>query len=279
MKKQLKQVLVMCACSSLLFSACSKENAPDGGEDTVLEFRATPSSLSITAAWAQGATTMLTVNSNVNFVHAAQTNTVKVWNNLGGTSGRIGFQRWDQRGTAHFGRTLGTADNGTASHAFAWSSGNWAAAVPFAFGTRGTREAIWTPAFENVGIPAVAMSELITDNSPGDENPTAGIIEVGDFRAIDGDFHENRPNAVIFRKLVGTNWEQLGRTNGQGDHGNLLAFTVLKVRTAFTISGGKVTAQTFENVPIAKIERMNNKKRLITDLPFTPIGSQMMYEY
>jgi hypothetical protein len=239
----------------------------------------TPASIDISAAWEAGATDRLDETAL-----GAQTATVKVVNNII-SSGRIGFQRWNQSGTQHFGRTNGAGDNGTAFYGFAFrpvngSTSHWEAKVPFAFGTHSnSAEAIWTPFGPQVGISTVAMGILVKDNATGDENPTTGIIEVGDFRAIDGDLHESRPGKVIFRQLINGSWNQIGRTNGTGDDGDLLAFTTLRVRTDYTISGGKIASETHTVIPVAKIERSNNKLRLITDLPGQNIGTSMMLEY
>ncbi len=265
------------AASMLLLTACRKEELRTNEADEGLDFRAAPSSINITTAWEEGATNILNTTAL-----AAQNNTVTVTNDA--TTGRVIFRRWDDQ---IIGRTNGAGDNGIASHAFAlkawWNNTGWDATVPFAFGiTTGTnngREAIWTPQYVNVGINIVYTGLFATDNGRGDENPAVGIIEVGDFRAIDGDFHESRPNKVIFRKWNGTSWQQIGRTNGAGDDGNLLAFTIVNVRTDYTVAGGKVTAQTPELIPVAKIQRSGNVKRLITDLPGGNIGTLTMLQY
>ena len=273
-------LLVAFAATSFLVTSCMKEELSNNQSDAALNFRSAPASIDVTADWEEGATTMLN-----NTVHTAQNAKIVVWNNFSnGTSGRIGFQRWDQSGNASFGRTNGAGNNGTASHAFAFQPVNgstkyWDAKVPFAFGNFGNREAIWTSAFEVVGVPQANMGLFVTDNGTGDENSTTGIIEVGDFRAIDGDLHESRPNKVIFRKWNGSSWVQIGRTNGSGDDGDLLALAVINARTDYTVSGGKVTAQTMEAIPVVKLQRSGNKKRLITDLPGGNIGSSMMLEY
>ena len=261
------------AASMLLLTACRKEELRTNEADEGLDFRAAPSSINITTAWEEGATNILNTTAL-----AAQNNTVTVTNDA--TTGRVIFRRWDDQ---IIGRTNGAGDNGIASHAFALKATGWDANVPFAFGiTTGTnngREAIWTPQYVNVGINIVYTGLFATDNGRGDENPAVGIIEVGDFRAIDGDFHESRPNKVIFRKWNGTSWQQIGRTNGAGDDGNLLAFTIVNVRTDYTVAGGKVTAQTPELIPVAKIQRSGNVKRLITDLPGGTIGTLTMLQY
>jgi len=295
MKTHFTNLLMASASSILLLTACSKENVLNSEEDAALDFRATPSSLNITADWAQGAASLL---NGPGIAPVAQTNTVKVWNNLGGSSGRLAFQRWDQLGTAHIGRTNGAGDNGTATHAFAyraaWGTRSWIASVPFAFGTRinSTREAIWTPSFVNAGIPTVATGQFTTDNvsGQGDEDPAVGVIEVGDFRAIDTDVLPNNlwqsygvkdwRNVVIIQNKIGTQWRQIARTNGEGDNGNLLSFTVLKVRTNYTVSAGKVTAQTIEDVPIIKTYHTRDKKNeLRTPLLGQNIGTAGMYRF
>ena len=276
------QSLILSAIlATAVLASCGKEELKNKQSDAALNFRSGSSSISVTANWAEGATSLLNESA-----HAAQTaKTVTIWNDLGNVNrGRIGFQRWDQTGAGHFGRTNNNTTggkDGDALHAFAFATTNWTAKVPFAFGTNanGTREAIWTPSFVNVGIATANSALFVTDNGTGDEDATTGIIEVGDFRAIDGDLHESRPNKVIFRKWNGSSWAQIGRTNGAGDDGNLLALAVVNARTAYTVSGGKVSAQTVEAIPVVKLQRSNNKKRLITDLPGQSIGTSMMYEY
>ncbi len=277
MKKFLFFSLIASIALVTIFTACTKEAiAPneEGITGNIAVGDRDGSTFNITSEWAQGATTLLGSN-----VHPAQTNTVTVTNDP--ATGRVIFYGFTG---LIIGRTNGEGNNGVAGHAFAfrawWNNTGWDANVPFAFGTRpGNREAIWTPVFQTQGISNVHMGLFATDNGAGDEDPTVGIIEVGDFRAIDGDFHESRPNKVIFRKWNGSSWQQIGRTNGAGDDGNLLAFTVVNVRTDYTVSGGKVTAQTPESVPVAKIDRGGGVTRLITDLPGGNIGTAMMYQY
>jgi hypothetical protein len=181
--------------------------------------------------------------------------------------------------TNHLG-TNGAGDDGVANHAFSVKLTSWDGRVPFAYGTKGSREAIWTPTFTNPGIAIVSMGLFATDNGTGDEDATVGIIKVGNFRAVDEDRPGGANNGrVIFQKWSGSSWQQIGRTNGGGDNGDLLAFTVVNVRTDFTVSGGNVTAQTPEGVPVAKIARGGGVKRLITDLPGGNIGTAMMYQW
>jgi hypothetical protein len=42
---------------------------------------------------------------------------------------------------------------------------------------------------------------------------------------------------VCYQKWNGNSWQQIGRTNGSGDDGNLISFTVLTVRTGYTLDG------------------------------------------
>ena len=276
------QSLILSAIlATAVLASCGKEELKNKQSDAALNFRSGSSSISVTANWAEGATTMLNGT-----VHTAQSNTVEVWNNFSnGTSGRIGFQRWDQSGNASFGRTNGAGDNGTALNAFAFQPINgtsvfWTSKVPFAFGNKGTREAIWTPSFINVGIPTANMGLFVTDNGTGDEDATTGIIEIGDFRAIDNDVAPGATanNRIVFQKWNGSSWAQIGRTNGSGDNGDLLAMAVINARTAYTVSGGKVTAQTVEAIPVVKMQ-YGTKTRLITDLPGQNIGTSMMYQF
>ena len=245
------QSLILSAIlATAVLASCGKEELKNKQSDAALNFRSGSSSISVTANWAEGATTILNGT-----VHTAQSNTVEVWNNFSnGTSGRIGFQRWDQSGNANFGRTNGPGDNGVATHAFAYKVNTWDAAVPFAFGSRNNREAIWTPKYENNGINVVNMGVFVTDNGTGDEDNTTGIIEVGNWRAVqltvvDG---TNTRKRVSIEEKVGSSWVQRVRTNNNNGIVQMLAFTVLDVRTDYTVSGGKVTAHTFKTIPVLK---------------------------
>lgn len=218
----------------------------------------------------------------------AYTGAVNVFNNYGNSSGRIGFRT--AAGT-NLGRTNGAGDNGVASHAFAFKFAGfngampWPNTVPFAFGVRGGRDTLWTPQFLNVGIQIVHNAQFSTDNGVGDEEPAVGVIKRGDFRAVDGDsgaaFGCNRPEKVCFQRFNGTAWQQIGRTNGGGDDGNLLSFTVLTVRTGspLDVNGRVVNSNT--SVPIAKISRGGSPEvlRLITPNYGNNIGTQTMLQY
>jgi hypothetical protein len=272
------------ACLALAACASESTTAPDVDAAVALSVQptTTPCAHQISADWARGATTLLNAQA-----HQQQVNTVCVIQDRLGTPGVISFRRWDQTGASDtFGRTNGAGDNGTATHAFAyranWNGQSWTAAVPFAFGTRsGNREALWTPTFQVIGIPGVHMGVFVTDNGTGDESPIVGIIQVGDFRAIDGDVHEGRPGKVIFRRRVGTSWDQVSRTNGEGDDGQLLSFAVVTVRSSFTVgASGTVTAQSTSQVPVAKTCHIRDKRlELRTPLLATNIGTAQMYRF
>jgi hypothetical protein len=278
------QPLILSAIlATAVLASCGKEELKNKQSDAALNFRSGSSSISVTANWAEGATNL--INETADPAQTAKT--VTIWNDLGNVNrGRIGFQRWDQTGAGHFGRTNNNTTggkDGDALHAFAFATTNWTAKVPFAFGTNanGTREAIWTPSFVNVGIATANSALFVTDNGTGDEDATAGIIEVGDFRALDEDVRPGggSNNRVVFQKWNGSSWAQIGRTNGSGDNGDLLAFAVVNARTAYTVSGGKVNSQTVEAIPVVKLLRSNGKTFLLTDLPNQTVGTAKMYEY
>lgn len=234
---------------------------------------------SVNANWEEGA---LSIQGSV--PGAAYQGNVNIYNNYVSIgSGRIGFARLNANDTlTNLGRTNGAGDNGVASHAFAFKSAGslpWQNTVPFAFGTKGGRDTIWTPKFWNQGILTVYMAQFSTDNGKGDEDSTVGIIEVGDFRAIDGDAGVsgvNRPNKVVFQKFNGTSWQQIGRTNGGSDDGNLESFTVLTVRTGHTLDGAGKIVNVNTAVPIAKIERSGGIFRLSMPIYGNNIGTQTM---
>lgn len=244
------------------------------------------------ADWEVGA---LSMNGSV--PGAAYSGNVDVYNDYGCTgactgNGRIGFAKAIIPRT-NLGRTNGPADNGVASHAFAFKfkgyngAVDWQNTVPFAFGrwTYGNRDALWTPMF--AGLPGLNMGVFWKDNDPGnqygkDEDPRVGIIEIGDFRAIDGDYGAsvncNRPGKVCFQKFNGTSWQQIGRTNGPGDDGNLISFTVLKVRKGYTLDGaGKIVNDTTD-VPIAQVNGVQYGQYLGLQTPNygNNIGTQSM---
>lgn len=185
---------------------------------------------------------------------------VNVYNDYGGRLGKVGFAKAPD---TNLGRTNGAGDDGVAEEAFAFKfkgyngAQPWQNTVPFAFGTKGGRDTLWTPQFYNPGILVVYMGQFSTDNGAGDEDARVGVIERGDFRAIDGDFGValscNRPGKVCFQRWNGTSWQQIGRTNGPGDDGDLISFTVLTVRTGYTLDGAGKIVNNNTSVPIAQI--------------------------
>lgn len=238
------------AASILLLTACRKEELRTNEADEGLDFRAAPASISITTAWEAGATTLLGSPA-----HAAQNNTVMVANDA--VTGRVIFRRWDNQ---IIGRTNGAGNDGVASRAFFYKVNTWTAKIPFAFGiTTGTnngREAIWTPQFVTSGIAGVHMGLFATDNNTGDEDPTVGTIKVGNWRVVQLTVLDN--NGVDIRKRcsieerVGSNWVQRVRTNNNNGIVELRAFTVLNVRTGYSITGGVVGAPTTTAIPVLK---------------------------
>ena len=208
---------------------------------------------------------------------------VNVFNNVGGRPDKVGFVT-----DSLLGRTNGAGDDGVASAAFAFKfSGfngakGWQNTVPFAFGSRNGRDTLWTPQFRDVGIQPVHMAQFSTDNGAGDEDPTVGIIRRGIFRAVDGDFGAaascNRPGKVCFQQLNGTKWQQIGRTNGPGDDGELVSFTVLKVRTGYTLDANGRIVNTTEDIPVAQINGISFGRFLGLQTPNygNSIGTQTM---
>ncbi|KAI2512058.1 hypothetical protein MHU86_2346 [Fragilaria crotonensis] len=228
------------------------------------------------ANWETGA---LSINGTV--PGAAFTGPVNVYND--NSTGRVLFKN----GATLLGRTNGAGDNGVATHAFKFKffgfngAQPWQNTVPFAFGKRGGRDTLWTPQFFNAGILIVHMSQFSTDGGPGDESSSPGVIQRGNFRAVDGDFGATfgcpRPGKVCFQKLVNGSWNQIGRTNGPGDDGNLISFTVLTVRTGYTLHAGMIK-NVIQEVPIAQINGVsyNNYLGLQTPNYGNNIGTQSM---
>ena len=210
---------------------------------------------------------------------------VRVVNDVRNAAGRVGFVA---PGGLILGRTNGAGDNGWANAEFAFKfngfngATSWQNTVPFAFGTRNGRDTLWTPQFVNVGIRTVHMAQFSTDNGVGDEDATVGIIRHGNFRAVDGDFGAavncNRPGKVCFQRLNGTQWQQIGRTNGPGDDGDLVSFTVLKVRTGYTLDANGRIVNTTEDVPVAQINGISHGRFLGLQTPNygNTIGTQTM---
>jgi hypothetical protein len=243
---------------------------------------ASPPTITLTtrADWEAGA---LSIQGSV--PGAAYSGAVNVYNDYGDRPGKVEFK---VDTGANLGRTNGAGDDGVASEAFAFKfkgynrAQPWQNTVPFAFGTKGGRDALWTPQFFNAGILVVHMAQFSTDNGAGDEDATVGVIERGDFRAIDGDFGAsfkcNRPGKVCFQKWNGTSWQQIGRTNGPGDDGNLISFTVLTVRTGYTLDGAGKIVNTNKSVPIAQINGVKYGKHLGLQTPNygNNIGTQSM---
>lgn len=247
-----KKLLIPILIGGVFFVSCSKEKLEPVGQKNLTEVQklSVVPSLSLNKFWEEGATSMLN-----GAPHAAQTNTVTVWNNFV-SAGRIGFQRWDQSVSANFGRTNGSGDNGEATHAFAYKVNAWTATVPFAFGNKGAKEAIWTPTFVNVGIAPVSMGLFVTDNSSGDENITSGIIEIGDWRAVQLNVLDNNNidyrQRVSIEELVNGNWVQRVRTNNNNGIVVMRSFAVINVRTNYSISGGKVVSPITKTIPVLK---------------------------
>ena len=209
---------------------------------------------------------------------------VNIYNNYGARTGKVGFAKDPY---INLGRTNGQGDDGVASVGFAFKfkgyngAQPWQNTVPFAFGTRGGRDTIWTPKFWNQGILTVYMAQFSTDNGAGDEDSTLGCIERGDFRAIDGDagvYGVNRPNKVVFQKWNGQRWQQIGRTNGPGDDGNLISFTVLTIRTGYTLDDAGKIVNVNQDVPIAQVNGVTYGKYLGLQTPNygNNIGTQSM---
>jgi hypothetical protein len=210
---------------------------------------------------------------------------VNVVNNVGERPGKVGFTDAQGRVLA---RTNGAGDDGVASHAFAFkfkgfnSAASWQNTVPFALGSRNGRDTLWTPQFRNVGIQPVHMGEFSTDNGVGDQDSTVGIIRQGAFRAVDGDFGAavncNRPGKVCFQRFNGTAWQQIGRTNGAGDDGQLISFTVLTVRTGYTLDSTGKIVNIEQAVPVAQINGISHGRLLGLQTPNfgNTIGTQTM---
>ncbi len=240
------QSLILSAIlATAVLASCGKEELKNKQSDAALNFRSAPASINVIANWEQGATTVLN-----NTVHTAGSNTLTVVNNSG--NGRIEFRSWNNN--AIIGRTNGAGENGVATHAFTYKVNSWDAAVPFAFGTRNNGEAIWTPKYETSGVNRVNMGMFVTDNGTGDEDNTTGIIEVGDWRAVqltvvDG---ANTRKRVSIEEKVGSSWVQRVRTANNNGVVEMRSFAVLNVRTDYTVSGGKVTAHTFKSIPVLK---------------------------
>ncbi|KAI2491413.1 hypothetical protein MHU86_23168 [Fragilaria crotonensis] len=229
-----------------------------------------------TANWEVGAL------SKQGSVPAAASGDVNVYND--DSNGRVLFRH----GTVSVGRTNGAGDNGVASKAFKFKfnvfngAQPWQNTVPIAFGKKNGRDTLWTPQFNSGSVALVHMGQFSTDGGQGDESSSPGVIQRGNFRAVDGDlganFNCNRTGKVCFHKLVNNIWNQIGRTNGPGDDGNLISFTVLKVRTNYTTDAAGKILNVYQDVPIAQINGVsyNNYLGLQTPNYGNNIGTQTM---
>jgi hypothetical protein len=267
------QPLILSAIlATAVLASCGKEELANKQTDAALDYRS--STIAVSAWWAYGATDLESAAAT-----PRQTNTISVINNYMGT-GRIGFQRWSQSGSNNFGRTLSSTNNGVVSHAFADSGKNWKAMVPFAFGTHTAsgNEAIWTPGFANVNPRPVNMGLFVTDNSSSDEDATADIIEIGDFRALDLTVNGN-PRIAIEQK-VGANWVRVARSDGNTGRADLVSFAVVSVRTDYSVTAGKVSAPTLTLVPVLKALNTTTNKTELWTIPHVPVmnvGARKMY--
>lgn len=208
---------------------------------------------------------------------------VNVFNNVGGRPGKVGFVT-----DSLLGRTNGAGDDGVASAAFAFKfrgfngAQGWQNTVPFALGSKNGRDTLWTPQFLNVGMQPVHMAQFSTDNGVGDQDLNVGIIQRGIFRAVDGDFGAaascNRPGKVCFQRLNGTRWQQIGRTNGPGDDGELVSFTVLTVRTGYKLDASGKIKNINQDIPVAQINGISHGRFLGLQTPNygNNIGTQTM---
>jgi hypothetical protein len=244
------------------FAACKKEHdqvLPMGTDEVGAE--KSSSALNITANWAAGGTTLEAAAA-----HAAGTNTARVVNN--GIGSDMIFQRWDQGGSNNFGRT-----SGTATHAFAYTGADRVSAVPFAVGTRDQdgAEAIWTPRFANVLPRAVNTGVFVTDNGPGDLDPAINVIDLGSFRAQGIISGAGIPRVTIEEKINGS-WVRVARTDGPQGRCELLAFTVVDVRSAYTVSGGVASAPVLKTIPVLKARNTATNKMELWTVPLIPQG-------
>jgi len=267
-----KTFILSAILATAVLASCGKEELKNQQTDAALDYRS--STIAVSAWWAYGATDLESAAAT-----PRQTNTISVINNYMGT-GRIGFQRWSQSGSNNFGRTLSSTNNGVVSHAFADSGKNWKAMVPFAFGTHTAsgNEAIWTPGFANVNPRPVNMGLFVTDNSSSDEDATADIIEIGDFRALDLTVNGN-PRIAIEQK-VGANWVRVARSDGNTGRADLVSFAVVSVRTDYSVTAGKVSAPTLTLVPVLKARNTTTNKMELWTIPHVPVmnvGARKMY--
>ena len=273
MKKVRYVSLLAVSATVLTFSACTKDaQIPDANNVSA----ATASPLLITANWEQGATSLLNTNA-----HAAGSYTLTVTKESSSQGNRVVFRDWNN---GLIGRTNGAGDNGEATDAFSYKINAWEARVPFAYGTRNGKDAIWTPKYKTEGINGVYMAEFVEDNKSGDQDPAVGTIRVGNWRAVQltivsGPDSRKR---VSIEELVNGNWVQRVRPNNNNGIVEMRAFTVLNVRTDYTISGGKVTAETVKSIPVLKSQLVGiNNSNPPTNRPIIlwtlQIGGQVSY--
>ena len=252
MKNQ--SIILSAILATAVLASCGKEELTNKQSDAALNFRS--SSFPLTLNWEQGA-----LNWEGETALAGGTSrTVSAFNNFLGAGNQIGFARGTNvnAGTAD---RLGREAARTITKAFTYkvtaTGSAWTATVPFAYGHvagNTSREMIWTPSFKLGSNRLLNSAEFVTDNSALDEDKTTGTIEVGDWRAVQMAIVSGTDTRkrVSIQEKVGANWVERVRPNNNNGIVEMRAFTVLNVRTGYSVTGGVVGAPTTSDIPVLK---------------------------
>ena len=244
-----KSIILSAILATAVLASCGKEELKNKQTDAALDYRSAPSSISVKSWWSAGSTSINTAS-----VQAANTYDVIVENNHQSLTGVVAFRRYNLTTIGNnMGRSSNTSvDKGTATHAFADSLKGWKSKVPFAFGTHTAsgNNAIWTPAYGMSTPRPIHMAQFIKDNETGDLDNTVGRVQVGNFRMFEIEPSANHFRVVIQELRSGT-WVEVVRSKGSQQRCRPVSLAVLKVRTDFTVTGGRIASQTFTDVPVA----------------------------
>jgi hypothetical protein len=140
-------------------------------------------------------------------------------------------------------RTNGAGDNGVGQHAFTYQNQTWQNNVPFGIGDyksyHFSGDRLYTPRFNSGSVKLFNSAGFIEGN---DVSVTVdGVI----YRAF---------NDELGRVRITQNGTLLGRSNGAGDNGKVLALSVVKVRTGYTLDANGKIVNVYETVPFVQVE-------------------------
>lgn len=255
-----KKSLITVLAGGMLIVGCSKQQLEPVGQNNLTNdqnasgktTRSVQTSFPLTMLWEQGS-----INWEGETALAGGTSrTVSAFNNFLGAGNQIGFARGTNISASTTER-LGREAARTITKAFTYKVNAWTATVPFAYGHvagNTSMEIIWTPSFKLGSNRLLNSAMFVTDNSASDENTTAGTIEVGNWRAVQMTIVDgaNTRKRVSIQEIVNGTWVERVRPNNNNGIVELRAFTVLNVRTSYSINAGVVGAPTTTAIPVLK---------------------------